>query len=150
MANPVSKLPLDISKRPELKDATLIQCVAAIIKHYGEEGCTMEDISKVVQKQLPQWKPTSASPCVSTLVAIGVARQESQFGVRRVFSLRDYDPEKDPERTSRLKLKHLMKEAVRPAPTLLISIAIGSNKTETLTMEEWRGVYDQLHQIFKG
>lgn len=162
-------LDFDDDKKP----ASVLMAVSVIVRHYGAEGCTMEDIAGTIQRNLPQWKPTSASPCVTTLVALGCARVEHRFGVRRVYHVRDYDVDDDGERLKKMQAEARERAALKklglrdrevlhvtasspkpapapkPGPTRLL-IAIGENRTETMTVEEARALYEQLRAIFEG
>lgn len=156
----MQKQGLDFSGREQ--PATLIMAVSVIIAHYGEEGCTSEDVAGTVQKNLPQWKPSSVSPSVSNLIKLGRVKAKSNFGVRRLYHVSDFDPDVDPGRISEIyrqiyEQRHpktgvvaprsAPPAAVPPGP-MSILLAIGENKTEAFTVEEARQLYLQLHAMF--
>lgn len=133
--------------------ATLLQVVSVIVKHAGEAGCTTADIAGEISRSHKQWKPTSVSPCLSGLMKLGCVREERQWGVRKIFHIRDYDPDKD-----RAKLSQLERAASKitkhetgkgPAPLRLL-FAIGDKDTVTLDYQQAREFYLQLKQIFEG
>lgn len=146
------------------RPGSLMAAVAAIIKYHGSKGATMEDIAGAVEKYLPQYKPTSASPAVSGLVAVGAARAESKFGVRRVFYVRDWNPAVDPDKlrqheketkqaraeaglsTPRKKRSNTLPDV--PRGQLLIAIPFGKDRTEMMSMDEARALYEQLKTMF--
>lgn len=163
--------PLDFSD--EQKPGTLIAAVSVIVKHYGEQGCTTEDVAGTIQKNLPQWNANSASPALSNLVWLGCIRAKSNFGVRRYFHLRDYDIDSDTERlasrrttTTLEKAKQLLLEeqgrpqvqvqvAAPPQATLaatskgaMIAIGLGLNRTELVDIQQAREIYTALKAIF--
>jgi len=135
---------------------TLMGAVAGMLKQAGDKGMTMEEISLQVKKYLPQYKPTSASPAVSGLIYLGVARDVHSFGVRRMFFIRDYNYEKDSKKWNDHGTERRRK-GVKPLATLavngsgglvLIALEIGENKTEAVTIEKARQLYVALGQLF--
>lgn len=155
--------PLDFTDQPALKQATLMEVVSVIVRHYGEQGCTMEDVAGTVQKNCPQWKPASCSPCVSGLEKLGCVRTQSIFGVRHIYHVRDYDRDVDRAELTRIEAAAVAaRQAVKagtlvppqpaakagPASSVKMLFAIGENKTEALTVEDARALYEQLHAIF--
>lgn len=166
--------PLDFDRNPGLKSATLIEVVSVIVRHYGDQGCTMVDIAGTIQRNLPQWKPSSASPSVSNLEKLGCVRVESHFGVRTIYHVRDYEPDNDRQRLNEIErtiserraeekrsrervglikhepVLHSKSPAQIPAGPMKMLFAFGENRTEAMTLEEARQLYAQLHAIFGG
>lgn len=139
------------------KPATLIMAVSIILAHYGDDGCTIADIARVVQKNLPQWNPSSVSPCVSNLIWLECARESRNFGERRIFFVRHYEHEVDAPRLTTKKQEHLRQQSQDAderaglngsTPAIKMMFAIGENKTEVMTLDEARSLYEQLHAIF--
>lgn len=146
-------------KTPILR-GTITGAVSAIVKSFGEKGCTMEDISSEVEKSLPQYRPTSASPAVSHLRSIGCVKEARHYGVRRIFHVRDFDYKKDSKKLARIAARYrknlytggkarvqVKAETLNGSGAKLL-IAVGETHTETMTVEEARALYEQLREIF--
>lgn len=145
----------------EQQPVTLIEAVSHILEQ-SSEPVTMAYLCGVVQKNLPQWKPQSVSPCVSNLIALGCAKEIRSFGVRFIAHTRLYDPETDRERLTQLdKQKRTPVVGSRtpvadtysvstPQGPMKILIAIGDTRTEAMTIAEAKALYQQLHALFGG
>lgn len=106
----------------------------------------MEDICLALEKEQPQWKPSSASPAVSTLISIGCAREERKFNVRRIFHVHPYTQEDRKKITQQGKRSKAAEQAAAGSAKILL--AFGTNRTETMTIVEARQLYEQLHLLF--
>lgn len=161
---------LDFTEDPP---ATLYEAVSRILRHFGDQGATMEDLCGMFQKNITQWKVVSVSPAVTMLVRVGCAKVESQFGTRRIYHLKTFSEfeaqqarivhraQRD-SRTAKLMDEYAerrLKEQAPAAPVLgkdaslvvnssKMMLAYGANGTLVCTPKEARELYEILKGIF--
>lgn len=135
---------------PPRQEASLNEVILHYIKKAGDSGATMAQLASAIAENHKQWKPSSASPAVSALVRLGCAKQASVYGTRTIYYVRDWT-EADIKRLSAERLETLGKSTKESsAPQIGLMIAIGKNKTEAISLQDARKLYQQLHEIFGG
>lgn len=132
----------------EQQQASLLEVISLIIKAAYEKGCTMSEIANHIKTSHTQWKPTSASPAVSNLIWLGCVREHSDFGTRKLFFVRNYDPIKDRQRLSKRHHEQKKKQEDDDSDGVKMLIAIGKDQTTALTFDEAKALYLQLHKVF--
>lgn len=161
--------PLDFERMRHERPATMIECASIIVKGFGKDGGTASDIQGVVQKNLPQFKPASVGPALSKLVMVGALRVENDYGVRRYYHARDYDPTDDwqkirqhedemARRRAETGMSPGQRASQRNAPVLaqqqaqskaaMIVIGLGGNRTEVVDIQTAREIYVSLKALF--
>jgi hypothetical protein len=159
----------------EAAPENIYDATSRILKHFGDEGATLEDLCVMFQKNLTQWKPVSVSPALSLLIRVGCAREERNFGTRRVFHVKPFGAFEleqlhalSREAREEMMLKKLKAKAIAPdaVPALVagthvlgrdaaiavqgakMMFAIGKNNTVILEAREARELYEQLKAVF--
>jgi hypothetical protein len=156
--------PLDFNEDPP---DNMYEAVSRVLRHFGDQGATMEEVCGMFQRNCPQWKPVSVSPVLTLLIRAGCAREERNFGTRRIYHMKLVTHvEMDDIRALQREAKEKgMRERIaaelptRSAPVLgkdmavvvqgaKMMLAIGKNNTIVIEAREARELYEQLKALF--
>jgi len=167
---------LDFSEEPPIN---IYDCVSRLVKHFGDQGATLEDLVGMFQKNITQWKAQSVSPALSNLTSVGCIKHTTSYGVKRYFHLKSFtELELNMIRARGMKSRKLRKEKElamareegrreampkidpsipqifgRETPTVVkgskMLFALGEKDTVILEPKQAKELYEQLKAIFE-